>query len=570
MRFAPGQCCPRIWRRFSALVCHDFVAVHLVYFRSIRAEQFLRSRPSSGFPFIPVSGENMKRKTLGLLVILALSSLLWPASDAARAGRDHQRDQRRRQRRAGRGYSRCDGQSPCTSPRERPTRPSRRRTAAFRSRACASAGRTRSPRRCPDSAPRSRRDLAHARRRAGLDVHAGVATVAETVTVTGESSPVFSSTRTGAATSVTRDELAVLPTVSGRINDITRLTPQSGGSGSFAGQDNRMNNITVDGSYFNNSFGLGGQPGDRTGVAPISLEAIEQVQVSVAPFDVRQGNFVGAGVNTVTRSGTNRLTRRRSITASATRRSSAPRPRASPFNPGTFNTSNTGVLGAAARSSRTSCSLRQLREAKTTRGRSTTFRANTGGEPVGGNVTRVLASRPRTRSARSCRRSFNYDTGPYRGRRQATPAKPFLRQGRLQPEQQQQDQLPLQPARLEHRHQPVELVVARLRPQRRHEHDVPRTTRTRTTRSSRTSSRASASGTRSSATRMSNSLIVGYTNNDESRGDIGKLFPFVDILDGAAPPTRRSAPSRSRRTTSCATTRSSCRTTSPSSATSTR
>src|SRR4029434_3580076 len=96
------------------------------------------------------------------------------------------------------------------------------------------------------------------------------------------------------------------PPLRGSIGDITRLTPQASGN-NFVGQDNRMNNITVDGSSFNNSFGLAGQPGDRTGVAPISLEAIEQIQVNVAPFDVRQGSFVGAGVNTVTRSGTNRI-----------------------------------------------------------------------------------------------------------------------------------------------------------------------------------------------------------------------------------------------------------------------
>ena len=128
-------------------------------------------------------------------------------------------------------------------------------------------------------------------------------TVTETVTVTAVIDTVFSSARTGAATSVSRSELAMLPTISGRLNDMTRLTPQASGM-SFGGQDNRLNNITVDGSSFNNSFGLAGAPGERTGVAPISLEAIEQVQVSVAPFDVRQGNFVGAGINTVTRSGT--------------------------------------------------------------------------------------------------------------------------------------------------------------------------------------------------------------------------------------------------------------------------
>jgi hypothetical protein len=104
-----------------------------------------------------------------------------------------------------------------------------------------------------------------------LEFSLSVAAVTEQVTVKGTSDATFSSQRTGASTAVTRAELALLPTVSGRINDITRLTPQYSGSGSFAGADNRMNNITVDGSYFNNSFGLAGQPGERTGVAPISL-----------------------------------------------------------------------------------------------------------------------------------------------------------------------------------------------------------------------------------------------------------------------------------------------------------
>src|SRR3989441_2846498 len=181
--------------------------------------------------------------------------------------------------------------------------------------------------------------------------HATVELTPITVTAPAAGS-VFSSERTGAATTVTTQQIARLPTISRRVEDLLRLTPQytatqqptsSGALSfvSFAGQDNRLNNITVDGSYFNNSFGLGGQPGDRTGVAPISLEAIEEVQVNVAPYDVRQGNFVGAGINTVTRSGTNRLTgsvyhrfRNESFVGTEAK--------ALPFNPGTFNTRNTG------------------------------------------------------------------------------------------------------------------------------------------------------------------------------------------------------------------------------------
>ena len=100
--------------------------------------------------------------------------------------------------------------------------------------------------------------------------------VTETVTVTAQSDDLRVQPhrrRDG----VTRQEIATLPTISNRLESFARLTPAMGGNMSFGGPDNRMNNITVDGSYFNNSFGLGGQPGDRTNVAPISMDAIEQV-----------------------------------------------------------------------------------------------------------------------------------------------------------------------------------------------------------------------------------------------------------------------------------------------------
>src|SRR5437870_5947381 len=242
-----------------------------------------------------------------------------------------------------------------------------------------------------------------------------VATISETVTVVGQSDPVFSSTHTGAATAVMREDLATLPPISGRITDIPRLTPQYGGSGTFVGQDNRANNVTVDGSYFNNSFGLGvttGGIGDRTGVAPISLEAIEQVQVSVAPYDVRQGNFVGAGVNTVTRSGTNNFTgsgyyryRNESFVGTEAKGQTV--------NPGTFKTTNGGEWFGGPIVPNRLFFFESFESQKDNRPL-TTFVANPGGAPATGNTTRVLASDLDTLSA-FLSSKFNYDTGPYQG-----------------------------------------------------------------------------------------------------------------------------------------------------------
>lgn len=113
--------------------------------------------------------------------------------------------------------------------------------------------------------------------------------------------------KTGATTVIGRKQIENMPTLSRSLQDFTRLTPQANGN-SFGGANNRYNNITIDGAVNNDVFGLSGSgtPGGQAGTQPISLDAIQEIQVALAPFDVTQGSFTGAGVNAVTRSGTNK------------------------------------------------------------------------------------------------------------------------------------------------------------------------------------------------------------------------------------------------------------------------
>ncbi len=352
----------------------------------------------------------------------------------------------------------------------------------------------------------------------------------EEVIVEARRDPVFSSDRTGAATSVTVKELEALPTISRRISDFTRLSPLANNN-SFAGQDNRLNNITVDGSYFNNSFGLAGQPGDRTGVSPISLDAIEQVQVNVAPYDVRQGNFVGAGINTVTRSGNNEFSgsvyydfRNQGLVGTKAGDLN--------YNPGTFKYNLFGLRLSGPIIQNKLFFFTDFEKDKDTRP-GTDYVANTG-QTVGGNVTRVKASDLNQLSS-YLQSNFGYDTGPYQGYNQETPATRFLI--RFDYNLNNTNKISLRYNQLDSRTDVLESNSSSLGFGSR--------------RSSTNALNFQNSNyiilenirsiigewNSSFGNNMANNFITGYTYNDESRDSKGSFFPLVEILQEGTPYT---------------------------------
>jgi hypothetical protein len=144
-----------------------------------------------------------------------------------------------------------------------------------------------------------------------------LAAVSETITVTATTDPIINPEHTGSTSSVSTHQIETLPTVNRTLQDfartnpyfVTDLTEASGTTLNVAGRNNRYNNIQIDGAVNNDLFGLAGTgtPGGQTGAQPISLDAIQQLQLVVSPYDVRQSGFTGGGINAVTRSGTNKL-----------------------------------------------------------------------------------------------------------------------------------------------------------------------------------------------------------------------------------------------------------------------
>lgn len=357
----------------------------------------------------------------------------------------------------------------------------------------------------------------------------GSASQLQEVVVTGTRGGIISNKRTGAATNISRQQINSLPTISRSINDFTRLTPQVSGT-SIGGLDNRLNNITIDGSILNSSFGLGsGQPGGRAGVTPISLDAIEEIQVNIAPFDVRQSGFVGGGINAVTRSGTNTYTgsvyylnQNKSLVGTEAKGFTVPvqdfKSKEYGFRLGGPIVKNKLFFFANAELSRRTDPA-------------TTFRANKGGETPTGNVTRVLES-DLNQLSQFLQTNFNYATGPYQGYNNETNADKFLVKFDFNLNDKNKISL-----RYNHLDAETDVLTSNSNSlgfgNRRTNNNALNYQNSNYIQLEKIRSVIGEWNTRFS-NKLSNNLIAGYTYQNEDRASRGDFFPLIEIQQGGA------------------------------------
>jgi hypothetical protein len=352
------------------------------------------------------------------------------------------------------------------------------------------------------------------------------------VVVVGTKNNLFSKDKTGATQQFGRRELLSIPVTGARtINSITKYNPFGDGS-SFGAQDSRLNNFTIDGSQFNNGFGLGSsaQAGGRTGSTAISLDALEQLQVNVAPFDIRQSGFVGAGINAVTRSGTNKI--EGSVYQSQRDNSSkyvGNKAYGVPVTASKFDEKVLGFrLGAPIIKNKLFIFGNYESLVKTEPG--TTWISD--GSPLtGSQISRVKYSDMKTLSD-FMKKEFDYETGSWEGYNNANESKKFLI--RLDWNINEKHKLT---ARYVHHNSSAEINIS---------NSQSAGAGNRTTQFNAMSFKNSGyvimDNTRSAVIELNskfsntlhNNLIVGYDKQIEDRAYLSKMFPTIDIRDGSA------------------------------------
>jgi hypothetical protein len=233
------------------------------------------------------------------------------------------------------------------------------------------------------------------------------------VTVTG-SSAIFDNKKTGASMNINSRLIRSLPTISRSADDYLRLTPSASftyNGLSFAGRNGQFNNFSLDGAVFNNPFGLDAPtPGGQTGAQPISLDAIDQIQVNIAPYDVTQAGFTGAGINTVTKSGNNNFSgtvygfyRNQSLTGSKIEKNKLVLPELRQLQAGF-------ALGGPVIKNKLFYFVSFETEQR--KDEASSYIAQNSGNVGKSNTSRVLESDLQQVSA-ILKSKFNYETGPY-------------------------------------------------------------------------------------------------------------------------------------------------------------
>lgn len=235
------------------------------------------------------------------------------------------------------------------------------------------------------------------------------------VTVSSNSR-IFDNKRTGASTNISNRLIKTLPTINRSADDYLRLAPSASANYngiSFAGRNGQYNNFSLDGAVFNNPFGLDAPtPGGQTNAQPISLDAIDQIQVNLAPYDVTQAGFTGAGVNTVTKSGSNKFSgtayvfyRNQSLTGKKVEKNKLVVPDLSQLQTGF-------TLGGALKKNKLFYFLSFETEQRSDEASS--YVAQNAGNVGKTNTSRVLES-DLIAVSNILKNRFQYETGPYQG-----------------------------------------------------------------------------------------------------------------------------------------------------------